>query len=385
MTCPEILQAFQHRFGSTPRLFRAPGRVNLIGEHTDYNDGYVFPMALDRYTTVAVAPRDDRKVRAYSANMEEETTFHLDTLARRGHWSDYVAGIASQLEKRGVRLPGADLFLYSDVPVGSGLSSSAALEISCALAFLSLADSHLPGEELARLGQAAENQFVGMNCGIMDQFIAVHGAQDHALFLDCRSLEYQLVPLPSDHSRIVVCNTMVKHELGASEYNNRRRECEEGVQRMQKHWPAIRALRDLDLEQFTRVEGELDETVKIRCRHVISENERVLESIRSLRSGDLHRFGSLMNASHDSLRDDYQVSCEELDLMVGIARGVPGCLGARMTGGGFGGCTVNLVERSAVDSFCREIGTLYRSRTGLEPAIYISVPSQGAHEWSSTK
>jgi len=178
---------------------------------------------------------------------------------------------------------------------------------------------------------------------------------------------------------------MVKHELGASEYNNRRRECEEGVQRMQKHWPAIRALRDLDLEQFTRVEGELDETVRKRCRHVISENERVLESIRSLRSGDLHHFGSLMNASHDSLRDDYQVSCEELDLMVGIARGVPGCLGARMTGGGFGGCTVNLVERSAVDSFCREIGTLYRSRTGLEPAIYISVPSQGAHEWSSTK
>jgi len=383
MMCPELLQAFQRRFGSTPRIFRAPGRVNLIGEHTDYNDGYVFPMALDRYTAVAVAPRSDRMVRVYSASMEEEITFPLDNPRRRGHWSDYIAGVASQLEMRKVRLPGADLLLFSDVPVGSGLSSSAALEISSALAFLSLTDDQLAGEELARLGQAAENRFVGMNCGIMDQFIAVHGARDHALFLDCRSLEFQLVPLPSDHCRIVVCNTMVKHELGASEYNTRRRECEEGVHHMQKQWSTVKALRDLTLEQFAHVEEELDPTVRKRCRHVISENERVLDSIRSLRRGDLHHFGELMNSSHDSLRDDYQVSCEELDLMVGIARGIPGCLGARMTGGGFGGCTVNLVETDAVDLFCREVGALYRNRTGLAPAIYISVPSQGAHEWNS--
>ncbi len=383
MMCPELSQVFQQRFGSKPRIFRAPGRVNLIGEHTDYNDGYVFPMALDRYTAVAIAPRSDRTIRVYSASMEEETTFSLDNPQRRGHWSDYIAGVANQLEKRNVRLPGADLLLYSDVPVGSGLSSSAALEISSALALLSLTDGHLQGEELARLGQAAENQFVGMNCGIMDQFISVHGARDHALFLDCRSLEFQLVPLPSDQCRIVVCNTMVRHELGASEYNTRRRECEEGVRHMQKQWPAIKALRDLTLTQFVAAGETLDPTVRKRCRHVISENERVLASIRCLSSADLHGFGELMNTSHDSLRDDYQVSCEELDLMVGIAREIPGCLGARMTGGGFGGCTVNLVERDAVDLFCREVGALYRSRTGLAPAIYISVPSQGAHEWNS--
>jgi len=381
MELTEFIQQFRTHYDAEPRVFRAPGRVNLIGEHTDYNQGFVFPMALDRYTAAAIAPRTDRHVRVRSLNMAEEVTFALDGAVPRQHWSDYVAGIADQIGKRGMQLPGANILLWSDVPVGSGLSSSAALEISCGLAFLSLVDARLEGRDLALLGQAAENRFVGMNCGIMDQFISVHGREENALFLDCRSLEYQLVPLPSEHSRIVVCNTRVKHELGASEYNNRRRECEEGVALLQKHEPAIRALRDLALKRFSGLAAGLPELVRKRCRHVISENERVLQSIQCLRSGDLRGFGQLMNASHDSLRDDYEVSCLELDHMVEIARSLAGCLGARMTGGGFGGCTVNLVEKEQVGNFCSEIAAQYRSRTGLEPAIYISVPAQGAHEW----
>jgi galactokinase len=380
----ELLQSFQARYSRQPRIFRAPGRVNLIGEHTDYNDGFVFPMALDRYTAVAISARADRTIAVHSVNINDEITFSLDdNHSRRGHWSDYIAGIAHMLEKSGYGLPGADLLVNSDVPVGAGLSSSAALEISSALAFLGLIGKQLPGAQLAKLGQAAENQFVGMNCGIMDQFISVHGQADHALFLDCRSLDFQQVPLPSDQSRIVVCNTMVKHELGASEYNNRRRECEEGVRLMQSHWPEIHALRDLTLAEFDGVKMELPAIVSKRCRHVISEDERVLASIKSLQSGDLASFGMLMNESHDSLRDDYEVSCQELDAMVEIARAADGCLGARMTGGGFGGCTVNLVELGSVDSFCRQVSAGYRDRTGLTPAIYISVPAQGAHEWKS--
>lgn len=381
MQSAELIQSFVARFGQRPRLFRAPGRVNLIGEHTDYNQGYVFPMALDRYTVAAIAPRPDRMIRLFSSNMQEEITLSLEALARRNHWSDYVAGVADQLAKRGFRLPGADLLLWSDVPVGSGLSSSAALEISVALALLSLVEGQLESRQLALLGQAAENQFVGMNCGIMDQFISVHGRKDNALFLDCRTLDYQLVPLPAEHTRIVVCNTRVKHELGASEYNKRRRECEAGVEQMKERWPGITALRDLSLAQFAECAAELPELVRKRCRHVISEDQRVLDSIECLRKGDLAGFGALMNASHDSLRFDYEVSCRELDAMVEIARGLACCLGARMTGGGFGGCTVNLVEKEETDRFCQEIAAGYRQRTGLEPAIYISVPSQGAHEW----
>ncbi|HOT97569.1 MAG TPA: galactokinase [bacterium] len=381
MELAQLIQIFQDRYGRRPRVFRAPGRVNLIGEHTDYNDGYVFPMALDRYTAASISPRPDRMIRLYSLNMQEEITFPLEGNTPRNHWSDYVAGVADQLEKRGFQLPGADLILWSNVPVGSGLSSSAALEISAALAFLSLVDGRLDSRQLALLGQAAENQFVGMNCGIMDQFISVHGRKDNALFLDCRTLAYQMVPLPSDHTRIIVCNTRIKHELGASEYNKRRRECETGVGQMKRRWPGIAALRDLSMTQFAVSAPELPELVRKRCRHVISENQRVLDSIECLRNGDLVGFGELMNASHDSLRFDYEVSCLELDTMVEIARSLPGCLGARMTGGGFGGCTVNLVEKEHVERFCQEIAAQYHQCTGLEPALYISVPSQGAQEW----
>ncbi len=363
------------------RVFAAPGRVNLIGEHTDYNEGYVFPMTLDFYTYVAISRRDDRQVHVYSQNYDQEYLFSLDdNQKRRGHWSDYVAGVAHMLEASGRRLPGADLFIYSDVPVGSGLSSSAALEVSSALAFLSLWDEKMNGLELARLCQRAENQFVGMNCGIMDQFISIHGGEEKALFLDCRSLDYQLVPLPCKDVRIIVCNTMVKHELGASQYNIRRAECEQGVLLLKKYYPQIESLRDVSIAQFVAISDRLPEALRKRCRHVVMENERTLAAAESLQAGDLQRFGLLMNASHESLRDDYEVSCSELDAMVDIARQLPGCLGARMTGGGFGGCTVNLVRYSETENFCEEIEKQYFKRTQLHPKIYVTKPAAGAHE-----
>lgn len=372
---------FKEHFNGQPRVFCAPGRVNLIGEHTDYNDGFVFPMALEDYTTAAVSPRDDRALKIWSENMAEMITVDLDkNESRRGHWSDYIAGIARMLELDSFRLPGANIYLESNVPVGAGLSSSAALEISSALALLSTVNGEMSNAELAKVGQRAENQFVGMNCGIMDQFISVHGEKDHALFLDCRTLDYQQVPLPSAQIRVVICNTMVKHELGSSEYNKRRAECEQGVRIMSADFPGIKALRDVSLQQFQKVKNKLPDIVRKRCRHVISEDERTLESIDALNKNDLHRFGKLMNASHDSLRDDYQVSCKELDIMVEEARALPGVLGARMTGGGFGGCTVNLVQVGQIDNFCAEIEKRYQRATEIKPKIYVSSPSQGAHE-----
>jgi galactokinase len=376
-----LTQKFKTHFSGTPSTFAAPGRVNLIGEHTDYNDGYVFPMALNFYTHVAIAPRTDRNVQIWSENMHEVIMFSLDqNNGRRRHWSDYIAGIANELEKAGYVLPGADVYIESDVPVGSGLSSSAAIEMSTALAFLKLIGAEMPRAELARLGQRAENHFVGMNCGIMDQFISVHGEADHALLLDCRSLDYKQVPLPSRDARLVVCNTMVKHELGSSEYNKRRAECEEGVRLMAKSFPGITHLRDLSLKQFDSVQGQLPDIVRKRCRHVVSEDERVLSSLERLAADDLATFGILMNASHDSLRDDYEVSCDELDVMVDLARALPGCLGSRMTGGGFGGCTVNLVRLDYVPSFVEKITAQYKEQRGLDAKVYVTVPSRGAHE-----
>ncbi|MEA3489373.1 MAG: galactokinase [Candidatus Omnitrophota bacterium] len=381
MKTAEIAEKFGRYFSDSPRLFSAPGRVNLIGEHTDYNDGFVFPMALEYCVVVAVSRRSDRQVNIRSENMGDSISFSLDdNLKKRNHWSDYTAGVARMLELEGIRLPGADMLVDSSVPLGAGLSSSAAIEISSALAFLSTADQEMKPADLALLGQRAENQFVGMNCGIMDQFISVHGKKDHALFLDCRSLSYRQVPLPSGKVKIVICNTMVKHELGASEYNKRRTECEEGVRILKEYYPEVRALRDVTIEQFREAENALPDVVRKRCRHVISENQRVLDSLDALQGDDLDRFGHLMDGSHDSLKADYEVSCPELDRMVEIARRLPGCLGGRMTGGGFGGCTVNLVVKDVVDDFCSQISGSYEEAAGIRPQIYISTPFPGAHE-----
>jgi len=381
MRRPVIIDHFQQYFPGNPRLFTAPGRVNLIGEHTDYNDGFVLPMAIEYRVEIAVSPRTDRMLNIRSGSMDDSISLSLDENTRkRDHWSDYTAGVARIMELTGFRLPGADLLIESTVPTGAGLSSSAAVEVASALALLSTVNGKCTKNQLAGLCQRAENEFVGTNCGIMDQFISVCGKKGHALSLDCRSLDYRQVPLLPNRSAVVICNTMVKHELSGSEYNRRRGECEEGVTLLRKTYPAINALRDVSPAEFTRCKEGLPDITRRRCRHVITENQRVLDSVTALEEGDLERFGDLMIASHASLRDDYEVSCRELDIMVNIASQISGCLGARMTGGGFGGCTVNLVNIDAVSNFRDTIQESYRRETGLEPEIYISAPAGGARE-----
>jgi galactokinase len=377
----EIRQKFHEIYGRNAEIFRAPGRVNLIGEHTDYNDGFVMPAAIDKYTWVAIAPREDRKIRLRSTNFPDTAEFDLDARnpQREGKWSDYPHGVAVMLEAAGHRLRGADLLIQGEVPIGAGLSSSAAIEVSTALALVDISDIEIDRENLARICQRAENEFVGMRSGLMDQFISCFGQSERALMLDCRSLEYKLLPLP-ENVALVVCNTMVKHELGKSEYNTRRAECEEGVKVLARSNPEIKALRDADINELERSRDDMSEAVYKRCRHVITENARVLEAAASLDSNDIERFGELMYASHESLRDDYEVSCKELDIMVDLARNLDGVYGARMTGGGFGGCTVNLVETERAEIFRKDIATGYEDQTGIKPDIYTFTPAAGAEK-----
>lgn len=377
---------FQKLYRERPRIFRAPGRVNLIGEHTDYNDGCVMPAAIEFYTWVAVARRNDRRLKVYSEHFAETVELPLDALTGppRKHWSDYVRGVAAVLQATGYPLRGANLAIQGQVPLGAGLSSSASVEVSTALALASVSNVELPPLELAKLCQRAEHEYAGTRCGIMDQFIATFASSGHALMLDCRSLEYRLLPIPPD-VRLVICNSMVKHELASGEYNRRRADCEAGVNILQQHLPGVRALRDVTLADLEEYASFLAPPVDRRCRHVVSENQRVLAAADALQSGDSGRFGRLMYESHVSLRDDYEVSCWELDLLVELASKSDGIYGARMTGGGFGGCTINLVSANSVDSFQSRIVEDYRAATGHTPAVYLCSPAQGAGAWQSIR
>jgi len=363
------------------RNFRAPGRVNLIGEHTDYNDGFVMPAAIDLSTWVKISPLEQRKLQILSENFNEQIEIDLDdqSLARRGHWSDYPIGVAVMLEQSGRRLHGARLQIRGEVPIGSGLSSSAAVEVATACALVANSGLTIDARDLALLCQKAENEFVGARVGIMDQFVSLFGQAQKALMLDCRSLEYELLPLP-DNIRLIICNTMVKHELASGAYNERRAQCEAGVKHLAKFVANVTALRDVTLEQLEQFGTDLPEVVYRRCRHVITENARVLAAAKALEQRDLKEFGRLMAASHQSLRDDYEVSSEELDLMVELARKVEGVYGARMTGGGFGGCTVNLVAVEHDEEFSRRVAESYEQVTKLKPEIFICSASNGAEE-----
>jgi galactokinase len=377
---------FREMFGTDMRIFRAPGRVNLIGEHTDYNDGFVMPAAIGFYTWIAAAKREDRILEAYSDHFEEKITFSLDALEGppRKHWSDFIRGVAATFGGAGHKLSGANLVIQTEVPLGAGLSSSASLEVATALALTVPAGIAVPRLQLAKLCQAAENQYVGARCGIMDQFIASFGVSGSALMLDCRSLEYQLIPVPRD-LRLVVCNSMVRHEHASGEYNRRRADCEAGVKLLAQHLPGIRALRDVGIADLSKYKDALPETIYRRCRHVISENQRVLDAAKALQSGDPDGFGRLMFASHASLRDDYEVSCKELDLLVKLASSSPGIYGARMTGGGFGGCTVNLVRAEHAAAFEAQMARTYQQATGIAPDIYVCEPAQGAEAWPAER
>jgi len=363
------------------RTFRAPGRVNLIGEHTDYNDGFVMPAAIDLATSVRVSPLETRKLQIFSENFGEEVEIDLgdNNLAARGHWSDYPIGVAVTFERAGYHLSGARLEIRGEVPIGSGLSSSAAIEVATALALAANSGLEIERRELARLCRQAENEFVGARVGIMDQFVALFGQAQRALLLDCRSLEFRLLPIP-ENVRLIICNTMVKHELASSAYNERREQCEAGVKHLAKLLPNVTALRDVSLEQLEQHDQDLPDVIYRRCRHVITENARVLAAADSLERSDLKSFGKLMAESHQSLRADYEVSCKELDLMVELAREIEGVYGARMTGGGFGGCTVNLVADARVEQFKHRVAQDYERITGLRPEIYISRASNGAGE-----
>ncbi|HEY3232307.1 MAG TPA: galactokinase [Roseiflexaceae bacterium] len=375
-----IRAQFEQHYGIHPRLMvRAPGRVNLIGEHTDYNDGFVFPAAIDRATYVAARPREDNMVHIVALDLNDEDEFALDAPIERSAahpWSDYIRGVAKGLLVAGHRLAGANLLITSDVPRGSGLSSSAALEVSTGYAFQLLNRLNILGEELALLAQGAENTFVGVQCGIMDQFISALGRRDHALLLDCRDLNYQPVPLPA-HTQIVVCDSHMERSLAGSAYNQRRQECGEAVRILRQWYPKITALRDVTAGQFRQHEADLPEPVRARARHVITENDRAERSAAALEAGDVAAFGRLMNESHISLRDDYEVSIPEMDTLVAAAQGVPGCYGSRLTGAGFGGCTVSLVEHSAVERFKADVAAAYLAATGRATTIYVCRASDG--------
>jgi galactokinase len=374
----DLATRFAQRFGAAPRIFRAPGRVNVIGEHTDYNDGFVLPAALELATFVAILPRRDRLLRATSLAFDSTVGIDLDDAAPtlREDWSDYVRGVALVLERGGHRLVGADMMIAGNLPVGAGLSSSAALEVAVGYALLNVARIPVDLVALANWCRSAENDFVGMRCGIMDQLVSCCGIPGHALLIDCRSLAIRPVEI-DPCIRLVVCNTMVHHELASGEYNKRRAECEEGVARLAGSLGKIDALRDVTMADLAKHATVLPETILRRCRHVVSENDRVLSAAAALESSDLALCGRLMNESHRSLRDDYEVSSSELDLMVALANGLPGVYGSRMTGGGFGGSIVSLVEAGAVDHFRESIARAYRDATGRDPSIFACSPGPG--------
>lgn len=369
------------RFGAEPAIFAAPGRVNLIGEHTDYAEGFVMPAAIDFATLTGISSRTDGKVVVYSENFKEERVFEAAALpeTKTGHWSDYPLGVFSVLAGEGHRIPALSLSIWSDVPLASGLSSSAAIEVSTMLAVLSLMGASYPGPVVAKLCQRAENGFVGASSGIMDQFISANGKKDHALLLDCRDLSFKLAPIPADVA-LVIANTMVKHAVTGDEYTTRRAEVEEAAAVIGRHRPEVKFLREATLDDLAKWGGEMSPEALKRARHVISENLRTVAAAEALERGDRKELGRLMAEAHWSYSRDFEASCVEADAMVELAQDLPGLIGARLTGGGFGGCTVNLVEAAHAAEFAALLGERYHARFDIQPEIYLCHASEGARK-----
>lgn len=387
MTTEQLMERFMDKHGESQhkaRIFNAPGRVNLIGEHLDYNGGYVLPAALEFGTTLIIRPRDDNKVSFSSTNIPYELTISLDEDYgyKSDQWTDYPVGVITELNKIGCNLSsGYDLLYHGDIPNGAGLSSSASIEVVTAYAFLKMEGKETDTVEIAKLSQRVENLFVGVNSGIMDQFAVANGKQDHAILLMCDTLEYELVPFRTGAYKIVISNTNKRRGLVDSKYNERRSECDRALEILQKELPALSYLAQLNPDQFATLQDSIrDETVRRRAQHVVEENQRVHDSVKALRNGDLEAFGQFMNQSHDSLRYLYEVTGDELDALVEEAQRIPGTLGSRMTGAGFGGCTVSLVHEDAVERFIAEVGQQYEARTGLKPDFYVCGVGQGVHE-----
>jgi galactokinase len=373
----------ENRYHATPAIYAAPGRVNLIGEHTDYAEGFVMPAAIDFATLAAISPRTDGQVVIWAENFAEERAFPANALPTTpsGHWSDYPLGVLAILAGEGYTIPALSLSLWGDVPLGSGLSSSASVEVATAVAVTGLMGVTIPGPRLARLCQRAENEFVGANCGIMDQFISANGAADHALLLDCRDLSFQLAPIP-ENVALVISNTMVKHSVAGAGYTTRRAEVEEACRILATHRPEIAYLRDATVADLEAWGHEIPSNALKRARHVITENQRTVDAAQALLRHDLPALGKLMHEAHVSYSQDFEGSCVEADTMVDLAQDLPGLIGARLTGGGFGGCTINLVEKDSATAFAHALRERYLQATGIDPEIHICHASAGAHRIS---
>ncbi len=370
----EILeQSFSTYFNAKPQfIVRAPGRVNLIGEHTDYNDGFVLPMAIDHAVWMALTPRADSTVRIHSLDLGVDSAFDLHSLTKGEGWIEYIKGVAYELQKAGYELCGFDAVMTGDVPRGAGLSSSAAVELATARAFASISGFSWDAAHMARISQKAENEWVGVNCGIMDQMASAASREGYALFLDCRTLEYQHAPLP-ENTAVVILDTSTRRGLVDSAYNERRSQCEDAAR-----WFGAKALRDVGVEDLKTRGNGLGEVVMKRARHIVTENARVLEAVRVMKAGDVKRLGELFNASHASLRDDFEVTNEALNQIVECAQEQPSCYGARMTGAGFGGCAVALVSEESSREFANAVSATYKKKSGLDASVYVCKASQGA-------
>ena len=380
------LRAHRERYSAGERAFSAPARVNLIGEHTDYTGGVVMPMAIDFHTVAVLSAREDGRVVFYSDNFKEEAVFELAGTGwvRRGHWSDYPAGVVWVLRQMGVAIAGFNMTLVGDVPVGAGLSSSASVQVATAMALLDHLELEMSLEEIATICRRAENEFVGAKTGIMDQFVVLGGVEHRAMMLDCRSMEYELLPLPDD-VRVVICNSMVKHSLADGEYGDRRDEVETGQAVVVREREGVASLRDATLEDLEACSEKMSAASLARCRHIVTENVRVLQAKKALLAEDMVGFGELMREAHASFRDDFGASCAEVDTLVAIAQRQPGCYGGRITGGGFGGCTVNLVKADATETFVAAVRREYKEATGIVADCFVCAPSDGALALKSIK
>lgn len=378
----QLRTAFSHAFGDARNttITRAPGRVNIIGEHTDYNDGYVLPIAIDRSVLVAMRPNGSSIVNIQSVNYDQSASFDLDAevLEADAQWLRYPFGVARVLQSEGHALAGMDVAVEGNVPLGGGLSSSAAIEVAFALAYCTASKLDIAPLALAQLCRKAESEYAGVNCGIMDQYVALFAEKDHAVFLDCRNLTHEQVPCRTDAVKLVVSDTGVRHSLAGSEYNTRRAQCERGAASFARRIDHVKNLRDLVPEDVQMLGEDLESPILERCRHVVTENARTVAAAQALRRKNVYQLGVLMSASHESLKNDYEVTCKELDLMVDIALELSGVFGSRMTGGGFGGCTITLVATEKVDDFCKALAQKYEAGTGISPHMYIVAAESGA-------
>jgi galactokinase len=373
----KVKENFAKTFAGDPLLVRSPGRVNIIGEHTDYNEGFVLPAAIDKAIYVAVSKNEENMIRIFSNEFNELHQSDLQNLHKsEQQWANYIIGVAAQLIKRGYTLSGFDVVLDGDVPIGAGLSSSAAVECAMAFALNRINDLNINKEDLAEIAQKAEHEYAGVMCGIMDQFASVNGKKDHVIKLDCRSMAYEYVPLEMEGYKILLLNTNVKHALSSSEYNTRRQQCEAGVALIRKHYPEVTSLRDVTMELLKKYVSD-DPIIYKRCKYVIEENERLLTGCTDLQNGDLKALGKKMFRTHEGLSTEYEVSCKELDFLVEFVKKHKAVLGARMMGGGFGGCTINLVEEAAIDNLIKEASVAYNSTMNKTLTSYIAQTDDG--------